>query len=87
MSFIEELRATVTRAKGETELLQIALSESVEKVDELIQLYATDLQDTANDDAIAFSTNINLARQNLQATIAALDEAETHVTNYLNYIG
>ena len=87
MSLIEDLRATVTRAKGETELLQIMLSEGVEKIDELMQLYAADLLLTANEDAIAFSGSINLARQNLQATIAALEVAETKIDNYLGYIG
>lgn len=87
MSLIEELKATAAHAAEEVDTLGINLSEAVEKLDELMQLSATDFAESSNEDAQAFGEQINAARQSMQAVLAALHEAEVRIANYLRYLG
>lgn len=87
MSLIEELKATAAHAAEEVDTLGINLSEAVEKLDELMQLSATDFAESSNEDAQAFGEQINVARQSMQAVLAALNEAEVRIANYQRYLG
>lgn len=87
MSFIEELKATVLQAADKVDAMSIGLSGISEEMDETIQLYATDLADSGNDNARDFAATMNKARQDLEALIASLREAEEKARAYLGDLG
>lgn len=86
MSLRSDLLGAVTFMVSGIDDLTINLSSAEETVDSLIQLQAMDLAESNNPDAQAFAQHMNAARQNLEALIASLNEAQEAGRRYERYL-